>query len=142
MNAPAPQGLDLSAIGVGAAVGIGASIAMSVLWAVFPSEKIVEHVGLVLLISHLIGAAIDIATGATAGWLAKRRGSMHGLFAGLIANIVALAVSYALTLLRTDYGRTVEQVLQYLAQMVPWQIIGVALSTIAGAIAVRFAARR
>lgn len=142
MNTPVRPGLDLPAIGVGAAVGIGASIAMSVLWAVFPQEKIVEHVGVVVLASHLIGALIDIATGATAGWLARQRGSLHGLFAGLIANIVSLGVGYAMTVLRTDYGRTVEEVLAYLAQLVPWQIVGVALSTIAGAIAVRFAARR
>jgi hypothetical protein len=142
MNAPAaPRGLDYAAIGVGAAIGIGASIAMSLLWVLMPSELVVAHVGIVVAVSHLLGAAIDIATGAAAGWLARRRGSMHGLFAGLIANIVSLAIGYATTLLRTGYGDTVEEVMSYLVSIVPWQIAGVALATIAGAIAVRFANR-
>jgi hypothetical protein len=95
----------------------------------------------VMLANQLIGAVIDIATGAAAGWFAGRRGSMHGLFAGLIANIVSMGVGYVMTVLRTDYGRTVEQVIGYLAAVVPWQIVGVALATIAGAIAVRLQAR-
>lgn len=141
MNAAAPRGLDLRAIGIGAAAGIAASIAMSVLWAVLPAEKIGAHLAVVLLASHAIGAVVDIATGAIAGWMAGRRGSLHGLFAGLIANLVSMTIGYCMTLLRTDYGRTVEQVVSYLVAIVPWQIVGVALATIAGAIAVRLRAR-
>jgi hypothetical protein len=137
----APPGLDFRAIGIGAAAGIGASLVMSVMWMLFPMNAMAGHFGIVMLASYLIGALIDIATGAIAGWLARRRGSLHGLFAGLIANIVSMGVGYALTLLRTDYGRSVEQVIAYLVAVVPWQIVGVALATIAGTIAVRLQAR-
>jgi hypothetical protein len=129
------------AIFIGAAVGIGASLAMSLMWVLLPAENVAANLGIVLMASHVIGALIDIATGATAGWLARTRGSMHGLFAGLLANIVSLAIGYAITLVRTDYGRTVEQVMAYLVAMLPWQIVGIALATIAGAIAVRLAPR-
>lgn len=134
--------MNQRAIFTGAAVGIGASLAMSLIWGLFPVADATAYIGLILIVSHLVGAVIDIATGAVAGWLARVRGSMHGLFAGLIANIVALGIGYAITLVRTDYGRTVEQVIEYLLAMLPWQIIGVALATIAGAIAVRLAQRR
>jgi hypothetical protein len=140
MNATAPRGLDLRAIGVGAAVGIGGSIAMSLLWGLLVDVTPAQLM-LVVTISHLLGAAVDIASGAAAGWLARRRGSLHGLFAGLLANIVSLAVAYATMLLRTDYGDSVEEVLAWLMAVVPWQVIGVALASIAGAIAVRFANR-
>ena len=143
MSTPsAAQELDFRAIGIGTAVGIGASLAMSMLWVLFPPGAVAANVSLIVAISHLAGAAIDIATGATAGWLAGRRGSMHGLFAGLIANIASLAIGYTMTVLRTDYGDTVEEVIAYLMALVPWQIVGVALATIAGAVAVRFAQRR
>ena len=142
MNAAAPRALDMRAIGIGAAVGIGASVVMSTLWILFPMQNAAEHIGIILIVSHLIGAIIDIATGAVAGWLARARGSIHGLFAGLIANIVSLGIGYAITLVRTDYGRTVEQVIAYLASMLPWQVVGIALATLAGAIAVRFSQRQ
>ena len=140
MNAPA-SALNLRAVWLGAAVGIGASVVMSLLWVLFPTQNLAEHIGLVLIVSHSIGALIDIATGFTAGWLARQRGAMHGFFAGLIANIVSLAIGYSITLVRTDYGRTVEEVVSYLVSMLPWQIVGVVLATIAGAIAVRVAPR-
>jgi len=140
VNAAAPS-LDWRAIGIGAAVGIGASLAMSVLWMLFPLQARPEHLTWVLLASHAIGALIDIATGATAGWLAGRRGSMHGLVAGLAANLASMAVGYAITLVRTGYGRSVQETLAYLMAMVPWQVVGVVLATIAGTIAVRLRAR-
>ena len=59
------------------------------------------------------------------------------MFAGAIANIVSMGVGYAVTLLRTEYGRTVEQAISYLMAVVPWQIVGIALATIAGTIAAR-----
>jgi hypothetical protein len=140
MNAPA-AGLDLRAIGIGAATGIGASVVMSLLWVLLPTQNMAAHIGIVLIVSHVIGAVIDIATGFVAGWLARQRGAVHGFFAGLIANIVSLAIGYGITLVRTDYGRTVDQVFAYLVSMLPWQIVGVVLATIAGALAVRLAPR-
>ena len=133
--------MNQRAIFIGAAVGIGVSLAMSLMWVLFPTENVAANLGIVLIVSHVIGALVDIATGATAGWLARSRGAMHGLFAGLIANIVSLAIGYAITLVRTDYGRTVDEVIQYLIAMLPWQVVGIALATIAGAIAVRLAPR-
>jgi hypothetical protein len=131
VNNAAPRALDVRAIGIGAAVGIGASLAVSLMWILFPMQNAAEHISLVILVSHAIGAA--------AGWLARVRGSVHGLFAGLIANIVSMGIGYAITLVRTDYGRTAEEVISYLATMLPWQVVGIALATLAGAIAVRFA---
>jgi hypothetical protein len=146
MNTPAPVAtpvpLNTQAIMIGSAVGIGASLAMAVFWSVVPMQNLGEWIGVALIVSQIVGASIDIATGAVAGWIARSRGSMHGLFAGLIANIVSLGIGYGMTLLRTDYGRTSEEVIQYLMALLPWQVIGIALSTIAGAIAVRLAARR
>ena len=140
MNAPANP-LNLRAVWTGAAVGIGASLAMSLLWVLFPTQNVAANIGVVLIVSHAVGALIDIGTGFVAGWIARARGAMHGFFAGLIANIVSLSIGYVITLVRTDYGRSVDQVVGYLVAMLPWQVIGIVLAAIAGAIAVRVAPR-
>lgn len=142
MNAVAPRALDMTAIGAGAALGIVLSLATSVLWALIPPEKMVTYLSIVMAASYGLGALIDGATGACAGWMAKQRGSLHGMFAGLIANVVSLGVGYAITLVRTDYGRSVEEVIQYLASLLPWQIVGVALASLAGGVAASFARRQ
>ena len=133
--------MNQRAVWIGAAAGIGASLVMSLLWVLLPTDNVAANIGVVLIASHVIGALIDIGTGFVAGWFARARGAMHGFFAGLIANIASLAIGYVITLVRTDYGRTVEQVIGYLVAMLPWQVIGVVLAAIAGAIAVRLAPR-
>ena len=133
--------MNWRAIGIGVAVGIGGSLVLNVLFHLFPFDGEKHPMWAILAISYGTGALLDIAVGATAGWLAAQRGAIHGLLAGVIVSLVTPLIGFALMWAR-ERGHVPIELLPYLLAVAWGALLGVALSTIAGAIAAPIAARQ
>ena len=132
--------MNWRAIGIGVAVGIGGSLALNVLFHLFPFDGEKHPMWAILAISYGTGALLDIAVGATAGWLAAQRGAVHGLLAGMIVSLVTPLIGFALMWVR-ERGHVPIELLPYLFAVAWGALLGIALSTIAGTVAAPLAAK-
>jgi hypothetical protein len=128
------------AIGIGVAIGLGGSLVLGVMFRMFPLEAD-GRLWIFLTLSYLAGGVIDIATGATAGALARTRGAVHGLVAGVIATLVSPLLGYAMFWVETR-GEAPLGLLEFYAGIAISGLIGIALATAAGAVAARIASAR
>ena len=128
------------AIGIGAAVGIGGSMLLGVLFQLFPFDGEKHPLWAILAISYASGALVDIAAGATAGWLAARRGALHGLLAGLISGLVSPLLGFAMMWVR-ERGAVPIEFVPYLFAVSSGVALGVLVAAISGAISGAVAAR-
>jgi heme exporter protein D len=91
--------------------------------------------------SRALSVVSDVATGATAGWLAQRRGGAHGATADLIGSAMSLVGSIAI-----GYARMGEAgflaLPSYWITTLAWLAVGVVLAAVSGAIAVGLRQRR
>lgn len=133
--------LSWRAIGIGAAVGIGGSMLLGLLFQLFPFDGEKHPVWAIVAISYASGALVDIAAGATSGWLAARRGALHGLLAGLAVGLLSPLLGFAMMWVR-ERGQVPIGFVTYLQGMVPGAALGVFLATLAGALAARLARRQ
>ena len=133
--------MNWRAIGIGVAVGVGASLALGVLFRAFPHDASERPLWIFLALSYVAGGLIDIAVGATAGWLARVRGAMHGLIAGAIATILSPLIGYASFWIEMR-GAPPLGLLDFFAGMAISGVIGIAIAAAAGAVAARIAASR
>lgn len=133
--------LNWRAIGVGVSVGIGGSLLLNVLFHLFPFDGEKHPIWAILAISYAAGALIDIAVGATTGWLARRRGASHGFVAGLITSLISPLLGYLMVLMR-ERGEVPFALIPYLYALLPGTVVGMVLATIAGAIAAHFAVKQ
>lgn len=131
--------MNWRAVGIGAAVGVGGTLVLGVLFRLFPWE-VGDRLWLFLALGYLTGGIVDIATGATAGALARRRGALHGLVAGTIATLLSPLIGYALFWVQTR-GAAPLGLLDFFAGVAVSGVLGIALSTAAGAIAARVSVR-
>ena len=131
--------IDWRAVGIGAAVGIGGSLLLNVMYRVFPIDVERHGLWLVYALSYGGGALIDAACGATAGALARRRGALHGLLAGGITALVAPLVGFIMMWVETR-GLPPIELLPYLVALATGALIGIAIATAAGFVAARIAA--
>ncbi len=91
--------------------------------------------------SRAVSVASDVATGATAGWLARRRGAAHGATADAIGGAAALAGSVAIGYARMGEAGFMATTGYWLTTL-SWMLFGVGVAAIAGAIAVGLRQRR
>jgi hypothetical protein len=126
--------VNWKAIGIGVGVGVGCSLLMGVLFRIFPFDASAHPLWIFMLLSYGAGALIDIATGATAGALARTRGALHGLLAGAIALLLSPLIGYAMMWVETR-GEPPIDVLAYAFVILVRGLVGVALATAAGAVA-------
>jgi hypothetical protein len=93
----------------------------------------------IYVFSYGAGALVDIACGATAGALARRRGALHGMLAGLIAALVSPLLGYA-TMWVQGRGTAPIDFASYLLAIAGSSLVGVVLAALAGLVAARIAA--
>ena len=132
--------IDWRAVGIGVAVGLAGTLLLGMAFRLIQFD--VERHGLwvIYAFSYGMGALVDIACGATAGALARRRGALHGLLAGLVAAFVSPLLGYV-TMWVQGRGTAPVEFGPYLLAIAGGSLIGVVLATIAGAVAARIAAR-
>jgi hypothetical protein len=123
--------MDWRAIGIGVAVGIGGALVLNVLFGLFPLDAEKHPMWAILAISYGTGALLDIAVGATSGWLAARRGALHGLLAGLIVSLITPFMGFAIMWVR-ERGNVPIDLLSYLLAVGGSALFGIALATGAG----------
>jgi hypothetical protein len=128
------------AVGIGVAVGLAGTLLLGMAFRLMPFDVERHGLWLIYAFSYGAGALIDIACGATAGALARRRGALHGALAGLIANLLSPLIGYA-TMLVQGRGTAPIEFGSYVLAIAGSSLIGVVLATIAGAIAARIALR-
>lgn len=133
--------LNWRAIGIGVAVGIGGSLLLNVLFHLFPFDGEKHPMWAILAVSYGAAALIDIAVGASTGWLAGRRGAMHGFLAGLIVSLISPFLGYLVVLVR-ERGEVPFELIPYLYALLPGTVMGMVLATIAGAIAAHFVVKQ
>ena len=138
--------MNWQAIGIGAAVGIVIglvwNLAVTALMGSDPAAWSWLH-----WIGYLVGILGDIAVGATAGWLAARRGAAHGALADTAAIVGSFVVGAVLQLARhhgleylghSEYWLGTDTYPGYLVQVLP----GIAIAALAGWPAALLAATR
>lgn len=128
--------MNWRAIGVAVAVGLGGSLLVGMVFRLFPFDASERPMWLFLALSYGAGAVLDIAVGAIAGALARVRGALHGLVAGSIATLLSPLIGFAVLWVETR-GEVPLGLLQFYAGIAVSGVVGIALSTMAGAIAVR-----
>lgn len=135
------DGLDWRAIGIAIAVGLGGSLLLGTLFQALPYDGVSIPLGLYLGLSYGSALLVDLATGATAGAIARRRGLAHALVAVLVCSVVSPLLGLAMTLVRNrplpDIG-----LLDYLGAIAGSTVAGIVIACVAGAVAARMAARR
>jgi hypothetical protein len=133
--------MNWRAIGIAIAVGIAGSLALGMLFHLFPFDAEKHPMWAILAISYVSAALVDIAVGATAGWLAARRGALHGLLAGLISGLISTLMGFAMMWVRTR-GAVPIEFLPYVFALLWGLLLGVVLATLSGAVAAWLAARQ
>ena len=134
-------GLDWRAIGIAIVVNL-------MLWVVgvastflLPLDAGGTGLTIVIWFTRVLSLASDIATGATAGWIAQRRGGAHGATADFLGSAISLVGGVAI-----GYARMGEAgyfaMPSYWVTSVAWVAIGVVLAAVSGAIAVGLRQRR
>jgi hypothetical protein len=131
---------DWRAVGIGVAVGLAGTLLLGMVFRLMQFD--VERHGpwLIHVFSYGAGAVVDIACGATAGALARRRGALHGVLAGLGASLASPVVGYV-TMLVQGHGTAPIELDAYLLAIAFSSGVGIVLATVAGAIAAPIAAR-
>ena len=133
--------MDWRAIGIAIVVNLMFWVVGVATTFVIPLEAGGMGLTIYLWFSRVLPLASDVATGATAGWLAGTRGGAHGATADALASLATLAGSVAI-----GYARMGEAgflaLPGYWVTTAAWLLLGVAIAAIAGAIAVGLRQRR
>jgi hypothetical protein len=137
-TAPAPHGLDPRAIALGAGATLAIGLSSTFLVQSVLVGDTAPDVELWRLLSTVVGLFADAIGGATAGFIARRRGAVHGVLASLLAAIGGLLVT-AVMLGRQGHIELLGDV-AFLAQWLLWTALGAVLAAAAGAFAARVAA--
>jgi hypothetical protein len=132
--------MNWQAIGIGAAVGIVAGLAWNMavtsLLTVLPDAW-----SWLRWLGYAVGIVLDLAVGATAGWLAAKRGAEHGALADVGAIVLGFAVSLVLQLARgQDVGYLRDSA--YWGEWTVAVVPGIALAALAGWAAAALSAAR
>lgn len=132
--------MNWQAIGIGAVVGVmigfAWSTALGAMIAANPSSY-----DSIKWIGYAVGIVNDLACGAVAGWIAKRRGAAHGA----LADVVAIVVGFVLgTVLNIARGGSFEYLSSgsYWGQWLVMVIPGIGLAAFAGWVAAMFSGSR
>ena len=133
--------MNWKAIAIGVAVGLAGALLLGIAFRVFPFDATERPLWIFMAISYGAGALIDIAVGATAGAIARQRGAMHGLIAGAIATVLAPLVGFTMMWVETR-GAPPIGFIEFYAGIAVNGLIGIALSTAAGAVAAPIAAKQ
>ena len=133
-----PQGLDPRAIALGAGATLAIGLSSTFLVQSVLVGDTAPDVELWRLLSTVVGLVADAIGGATAGYIARRRGALHGVLASVLAGIGGLLVT-AVMLGRQGHFEMLGNV-AFVTQWLLWTAIGAGLAAIAGAFAARVAA--
>ena len=133
--------MDWRAIGIAIVVNLMFWVVGVAVTFIVPLEAGGMGLTIYLWFSRVLAVLGDVATGATAGWLAGKRGGAHGASADGLASLATLAGSVAI-----GYARMGEAgflaLPGYWFTTAAWLLLGVAIASIAGAIAVGLRQRR
>ncbi|HQX25410.1 MAG TPA: hypothetical protein PLI00_11665 [Pseudomonadota bacterium] len=133
--------MDWRAIGIAIVVNLMFWVVGVATTFVIPLEAGGMGLTIYLWFSRVLALASDVATGATAGWLARRRGGAHGAIADAIGGLATLVGSVAIGYARMGEAGFMATTGYWLTTL-SWMLFGVGVAAIAGAIAVGLRQRR
>jgi hypothetical protein len=133
--------MNSRALMLGVLVGLGGTLLLGLLFTVFPLDANERPMWAILLLSYAAGALVDVATGATAGWIARQRGALHGLLVGVIANLLSPVLGYGMMWLRIGREHPLD-IVEYAFAILPGSVMGVLLAMLAGMVAATIARRQ
>lgn len=138
MNATAK--LNWEAIGAGAALNLVIGFGASRLMMLFGTPSAGQQMILLMLVIRGLGLIGDMAGGAVAGGMARRRGALHGLIAHAISIVLGFAFGLAWMTTRHPESLVYLRSVAYWASFVPWSLLGLGVAAAAGEVAARMRA--
>ncbi len=134
--------MNWRAIGIGVAVNILVWFGVVALSTVLVHDSAERALSLWRWLGPTLSSIGDIAAGATAGWIAGRRGAAHGALAVALGSVATFIGGIVLAFVRM--GGQMEYLAQpsYWISLLGFVLLGVVLGTIAGAAAVALRPRR
>lgn len=134
-------GLDWRAIGIAIVVNLMIWVVGVAATFVIPLDAGGTGLAIYIWYSRVLSVVSDVATGATAGWLAQRRGGVHGAIADLVGSAMSLVGSIAIGYARMGEAGFLAMPSYWITSLA-WLAVGVVLAAVSGAIAVGLRQRR
>ena len=139
MNTPAPAAIDWAAVAAGAAASLAIGFSASFLLRPLYTGGTMGY-ALVATLSFAVSMLADAIGGAVAGFMAKRRGALHGALAMVGAS--AFGVVASMVMMSRQGHLDAFWSLQYWLQWLLYAAVGLGVGTVAGLVAAKVAAKQ
>ena len=141
MNAPdAPIAIDWAAVAAGAAASLAIGFSASLLMRPLYADGSMGY-ALIATVSFVVAMLADGIGGAVAGFMAKRRGALHGALAMVGASAFGVLASVVM-MSRRGGDMQAFLSLQYWLQWLFYALFGIGVGTLAGLVAAKIAAKQ